>query len=103
MNIPPSKDALREFLASKLAETVEQNPDAVVLYAAERAPDPKPYVKRPTVQDVAFKRELERMRDDQAHKSAPESATSVRPASSTNDLSLDDYPGLNQPAPHKEF
>ncbi|WP_439126079.1 MAG: hypothetical protein ACNJA3_29700 (plasmid) [Pseudomonas rhizophila] len=103
MNTPPSKDALREFLASKFAEAVEQNPDAVVLYAAERAPDPKRYVKRPTVQEVAFKRELEKMRDDQADKAAPESATSVSPAIRTNQLSLDDYPGLVLPGKHNEF
>ncbi|QHF00668.1 hypothetical protein LCG56_28300 (plasmid) [Pseudomonas cannabina pv. alisalensis] len=103
MNTPPSKDALREFLASKFAETVEQNPDAVVLYAAGRAPDPKRYVKRPTVQEVAFKRELEKMRNDQAQKAVPESATSPDPATRTNHLSLDDYPGLGQPAERKEF
>lgn len=103
MNIPPSKDALREFLASKFAETVEKNPDAIVLYASERAPDPKRYVKRPTVQEVAFKRELEKMRDDQEHKAAPELPTSVNPAMRTNDLSLDDYPGLAPLAGQKKF
>lgn len=103
MNTPSSKDALREFLASKFAEAVEQNPDAVVLYAAERAPDPKPYVKRPTVQEVAFKRELEKMRDHQADKTPADSSTSVSPAIRTNALSLDDYPGLVQPAENNEF
>lgn len=103
MNKPPSKDSLREFLASKFAEAVEQNPDAVVLYAAERAPDPKRYVKRPTVQQLAFKRELEKMRDDQADKAAPESVTSVSPATRNSHLSLDDYPGLVQPTQHNEF
>lgn len=103
MNIPSSKDALREFLASKFAETVEQNPDAVVLYAAERAPDPKPYVKRPTLREVAFERELEKMRDDQALKVEPQSTPFANPATGSNHLSLEDYPGLVQPAARKEF
>nr|WP_178132236.1 MULTISPECIES: hypothetical protein [Pseudomonas] len=36
----------------------------VTLYAAQPDPDKKPWRKRPTVQDKAFDRELEKMQTD---------------------------------------
>lgn len=86
------KDALRDLLAAKVAEKLQQDPDAVTLYAAERAPDPKRYSKRPTVSEQAFQRELDKMREDKAGN--PQSALEAAPVSSTNNVVLDDYPGL---------
>lgn len=85
------KDAMRAFLASKVAEKLVENPDAVTLYAAERAPDPKPYVKKTTNSEQVFRREIEKMREDRETPAPPDPVVSK----SNAHLLLDDYPGLN--------
>lgn len=67
-----SKDELRRQLESQVSQHLEQKPDAVTLYAAERRPDRQPWKKRPSLLDQAFneelaraEREIQRKREDQ--------------------------------------
>ena len=67
-----SKEELRRQLESQVSQHLEQKPDAVTLYAAERKPDRQPWKKRPSLLDQAFndelaraEREIQRKREDQ--------------------------------------
>ena len=55
-----SKEELRKQLESQVSQHLEQKPDAVTLYAAERKPDRQPWKKRPSLLDQAFNQELEK-------------------------------------------
>lgn len=53
-----SKEELRKQLENQVSQHLEQKPDAVTLYAAERKPDRQPWKKRPSLLDQAFSEEL---------------------------------------------
>ena len=93
MLIPPEKDALRALLESQVREKLQHNPDAVTTYAAQPEPDRKRYISKPTVQDQAFAKELDKMRAN-----AEAGNIYKRESAQLNDveasISLDDYPGL---------
>ena len=89
----PDKDTLRAMLEAQIQEKLQHDPDAVTTYAAQRDPERKPYISKPTVQDKAFHKELDKMRADaeagvtHLPKREPEEEASLS-------LRLDDYPGL---------
>lgn len=91
----PDKDALRAMLESQVQEKLQHDPDAVTTYAAQRDPERKPYISKPTVQDKAFYKELEQMRADAeagvTHKPKEDQVDDGKPS-----LALDDYPGLKE-------
>jgi hypothetical protein len=81
------------MLESHVQEKLQLDPDAITTYAAQPAPDRKPYTSKPTVQDVAFHKELEQMRAD------AEAGVINTPKREPEDggvptLKLDDYPDL---------
>ena len=89
----PDKDSLRAMLESQVNEKLQHDPDAVTTYAAQREPERKRYISKPTVQDKAFIKELEQMRADAeagvVH--VPAQRHVVEPG-----IGLDDYPGLKE-------
>ncbi|WP_237140667.1 hypothetical protein [Pseudomonas silesiensis] len=90
----PDKDSLRAMLESQVNEKLQHDPDALTTYAAQREPERKRYISKPTVQDKAFIKELEQMRADAEagvfHSPVPEQ-TNVDAGTG-----LDDYPGLKE-------
>lgn len=56
----------KDLLRAQLAQAVEQFQNAqdgeIVLYAAQQAPEKRPWRKKPTVHDEVFARELDNMR-----------------------------------------
>lgn len=91
----PDKDALRAMLEAQIQEKLQHDPDAVTTYAAQRDPERKPYISKPTVQDKAFHKELDKMRADAEagviHKPREDQVDDGK-----SSLALDDYPGLNE-------
>ncbi|RKS18983.1 hypothetical protein BJ917_4684 [Pseudomonas sp. WPR_5_2] len=81
------------MLEAQIQEKLQHDPDAVTTYAAQRDPELKPYISKPTVQDKAFHKELEQMRADAEagvmHKPKEDQVDDGKPI-----LALDDYPGL---------
>ncbi|AMO74740.1 MULTISPECIES: hypothetical protein [Pseudomonas] len=59
-----TKDELRAELERQEQRYKDVYGGEVTLYAAQPDPDKKPWRKRPTVQDKAFDRELEKMQTD---------------------------------------
>ncbi|SDJ43600.1 hypothetical protein SAMN05216189_101713 [Pseudomonas delhiensis] len=59
-----TKDELRAELERQEQRYKDVYGGEVTLYAAQPDPDKKPWRKRPTVQDKAFDRELEKMQSD---------------------------------------
>jgi hypothetical protein len=53
-----TKEELRRQLENQVSQHLEQQPDAVTLYAAARKPDRQPWKKRPSLLDQAFNEEL---------------------------------------------
>ena len=90
----PDKEALRAMLEAQIQEKLQHDPDAVTTYAAQRDPERKPYISKPTVQDQAFHKELDKMRAD------AEAGVINKPKGQMDDgkssLALDDYPGLKE-------
>lgn len=91
----PDKDALRAMLEAQIQEKLQHDPDAVTTYASQRDPERKPYISKPTVQDKAFHKELDKMRADAEagaiHKPKEDQVDEGKPG-----LALDDYPGLKE-------
>lgn len=94
-----TKDAQRQYLASLVEEKLAHEPEAVTVYAAKRPPDTKPYTKKPTASEQAFKREIEKMRAVGAHQDE----SIAPPAATTGELTLEDFPGLAQAASTQKF
>lgn len=63
-----SKEELRRQLESQVCQHLEQKPDAVTLYAAERKPDRQPWKKRPSLLDQAFSDELAKAEKEKARQ-----------------------------------
>lgn len=63
-----SKEELRRQLESQVSQHLEQKPDAVTLYAAERKPDRQPWKKRPSLLDQAFSEELAKAEKEKARQ-----------------------------------
>lgn len=63
-----SKEELRRQLESQVSQHLEQKPDAVTLYAAERKPDRQPWKKRPSLLDQAFSDELAKAEKEKARQ-----------------------------------
>ena len=59
-----TKDELRAELLRQEQRYKDVYGGEVTLYAAQPDPDKKPWRKRPSVQDKAFDRELEKMQTD---------------------------------------
>jgi hypothetical protein len=59
-----TKDELRAELERQEQRYKDVYGGEVTLYAAQPDPDKKPWRKRPSVQDKAFDRELEKMQTD---------------------------------------
>ncbi|MDF3932656.1 hypothetical protein [Pseudomonas citronellolis] len=59
-----TKDELRAELERQEQRYKDVYGGEVTLYAAQPEPDKKPWRKRPTVQDKAFDRELEKMQSE---------------------------------------
>ncbi|MED5612098.1 MULTISPECIES: hypothetical protein [Pseudomonas] len=59
-----TKDELRAELERQEQRYKDVYGGEVTLYAAQPDPDKKPWRKRPSVQDKAFDRELEKMQSD---------------------------------------
>lgn len=83
------------MLEAQVKEKLQSDPDAVTTYAAQPEPERKRYTSKPTVQDKAFIKELEKMRAD------AEVGVVHRPVHElTHDdeagIGLDDYPGLKE-------
>lgn len=92
MQARPDKDALRALLDAQVQQKLQDDPNAVITYAAKPEPERKPYTAKPTVQEKAFSRQLEQMRAE-AESWLPDKA---EPSSqqANSDLTLDDFPGL---------
>ena len=63
-----TKDELRAELERQEQRYKDVYGGEVTLYAAQPDPDKKPWRKRPTVQDKAFDRELERIEEERLKK-----------------------------------
>ncbi|UUY07493.1 hypothetical protein LRS11_16910 [Pseudomonas sp. J452] len=66
----PTKDELREILARQAGEFQHAGGE-VVLYAAKSEPTKKPWKKRPSLLDEAFRRELEKSEKELRDKECP--------------------------------
>lgn len=62
------KDELRKQLEDQVKQHLEQRPDAITLYAAERKPDRQPWKKRPSLLDQAFSAELEKVEKERGQR-----------------------------------
>lgn len=49
-----TKEELRQQLRDQLERHLKEQPDAVTLYAAERAPERQPWKKKPSLLDKAY-------------------------------------------------
>lgn len=83
------------MLESQVQEKLRIDPEAVTTYAAQLEPERKPYTSKPTVQDIAFQKELDQMRAD------AEAGVIHKPARKAMDdgesgLALNDYPDLRE-------
>lgn len=89
----PDKDSLRAMLEAQVQQKLQDDPEAVTTYAAQRDPERKPYISKRSVQDKAFDKELDQMRADAEagviHTPNREPVDGGAPS-----LKLDDYPGL---------
>nr|WP_263011925.1 hypothetical protein [Pseudomonas aeruginosa] len=61
---PVTKDELRAALAREEQRYKDVYGGEVTLYAAQPEPDRKPWRKRPSVQDQAFDRELQKIEEE---------------------------------------
>ena len=93
MLISPDKNTLRALLESQVKEKLQHNPDAITTYAAQLEPERKRYTSKPTVQDQAFSRELDKMRAD-AEAGVVHKPEFAQKSDVEVSITLDDYPGL---------
>lgn len=92
MQARPDKDSLRALLDAQVQQKLQDDPNALTIYAAKPEPERKPYTSKPTVQDKAFSRELEQMRAEaEAGLQGKVESTSQQ---ADPGLTLDDFPGL---------
>jgi hypothetical protein len=63
-----TKDELRAELERQEQRFKDEQGGEVTLYAAQPEPGKKPWRKRPSVQDKAFDRELERIEEERLKK-----------------------------------
>lgn len=61
-----SKDLLREQLAQALEQFQSEQRGEITLYAAELAPEKRPWRKKPSLHDEVFAKELDNMRKQKA-------------------------------------
>lgn len=63
-----NKDELRKLLEHQVSKHLEQKPEGVTVYAAERKPDRQPWKKRPSLLDQAFSEELAKVERERERK-----------------------------------
>ncbi len=59
-----TKDELRQQLQEQFEQHLQENPDAVTLYAAEPEPETKPWKKKPSLLDQTFAQDLAEIEKD---------------------------------------
>lgn len=59
-----TKEELRQQLQEKFEQHLQENPDAVTLYASEPEPETKPWKKKPSLLDQAFAQDLAEIEKD---------------------------------------
>lgn len=86
------KNSFRDLISQGTQAKLQENPDAILCCAPETLPEKKPYRKRQSASDLAFQREMERLRVEGPSKHQDHEA--LAETSESRELSVEDFPGL---------
>lgn len=97
MSNPSDKAALRAMLAQAYTEKVQEDPEAVTLYAPKAPVTHRPWQPKPAEGISLYEEEIARLQAEKNAPPKPEQAFDAEPKS----LSIEDFPGLLEARRHR--